>query len=261
MVWLTAIVAFGTLCLTVAAFFQYLTAREQSSAAREQAGTAREQAALMQRQLNTMNEQAKSMEEQTNSLKESVAHQKESIGQTGTLIKQQQEALSYGQRSTRAAEHGVDLAAQSMRYGDAAYVGIATVAMDTVGEKIRARLKIINSGNTPADNVVSYCHLTVRNRPLPLFTLADAKKDIEDERASRTQIPPNGGVIFQDLFSATRLSEKVSRLLNESDDRVFVWGMVTYDDVFGRRRWTKFCFEQVAGSRDLENCSNNNEAN
>jgi multidrug efflux pump subunit AcrA (membrane-fusion protein) len=253
MVVATVLVAFGTLCLAVAAGFQYLTAREQSTAAREQAGTAKEQANVMQRQLNTMQDQANSMRAQTNTLNESLAETRKSVNAA-------EKQADTSEASAKAAQQSVQVAAESMRYGQAAYVTLqlATAGAFNVNAPVAASVKFFNSGQTPAYDVSFRGYMDFRNEPVPVpmpFPPLTNK-----QVASKGILPANTPVSHMFVMTA-KLTEADLQIISRQEYKLYVWGQVTYRDIFKRNRWLRFCLVHKFGTGQFVPCENNNEAN
>jgi hypothetical protein len=232
MVWLTAIVAFATLCLAVAALFQYLTARQQSKAAIEQAGTVKEQANVMQRQLNTMQDQANSAREQTNTLGQSLGETRKSVNAA-----ERQASASMVQANT--ARQAVEVSTRSLQMEQRPIVVVSFINLkDDVkaGEKTSATVAIVNTGRTPAvkAQIVHHIGFALGQEPPPV------SGPEPPEEPSVAVLAPN--VVFpNDVMTEHAITDQEFNGLTIAKYRVFVWGQITYDDLFGNHYRTEFC--------------------
>jgi vacuolar-type H+-ATPase subunit D/Vma8 len=190
MVWLTGIVAFGTVCLGVASLFQYLAARQQANTARELAITAREQSNVMQRQLNTMEDQANSMKAQTNTLNDSLTETRKSV----SAAEKQAEAsmsqaatsgkiVAQNERMVKAAETQASAAKTTTNINSQIIVGLQPILISlNQNGQIATEIHMSNTSNF----TVSIRSLTVKYvftkeaRATVVFTADDVNLDSFD---------------------------------------------------------------------------------
>jgi hypothetical protein len=243
MVWTTAIVAFGTLCLAVAAIFQYLTARKQGETAAEQLRVVKEQSGIMQGQLNTM--------------QESVDRQTRAIEQTQTLIDQQKEALGYARQGAGAASSQAEISDRSMRFGETAYITEQNSRVEPLraGDKVKAEVTFVNAGNTPAYNATVEFHMHPLKEPV-----TQLPKINRTGKSSRVVIGPR--VVWQIKPVTTGpMVEADMPLIESGIYRYYVWGVIRYTDIFNNNRWTRFCLVQNRDDKSLlDACPFGNEA-
>lgn len=159
----------------------------------------------------------------------------------------------------KAMQCGLSDTRKAVQYSETAYVAVkdASLTQFEVGKKIAAGLTFVNAGNTPAYNERSYCYIELRDKPLPP-NLTDFQ-DIGEEPSMHI-IPPNGGVRHQLVETEVVLTDQMRGLVEQGRYQTYVWGIVTYEDIFGREHWTKFCLVQYKNSARLDGCGNNNEA-
>lgn len=237
MVVATVLVAFGTLCLAVAAFLQYMTAREQSRASAEQAAVAREQAKLMQGQLNAMVEQASSMKDQTQSFKNSVV---EATKTTAAAI----ESAKAGQRSAAAAEAAVAQGRDLFRQDQRPYMWLTDhhdeprcvqEGNGTSGECLLVwDWHFTNFGRSPALDVRIAGRLAVGP------TASAAKRNFDFFPIDGAPTPTNKDG-FSTAFWPIRITlEKFDQLMN-ADNSIVLYGRISYSDAYGSRYESRFC--------------------
>lgn len=106
---------------------------------KEQSDTFKTHSGAMAMQINAMEGQLTAMQDQAQSMRDS-------LGQTSSLITQ-------NERAVIAAEQSIEIAQENTIYAQRAYVMVtSTEAIHIIGPDI-LRLKIENSGNTPANDV------------------------------------------------------------------------------------------------------------
>jgi predicted nucleic acid-binding Zn-ribbon protein len=111
MVWMTSVVAFGTLCLAVAGVFQYLTIREQGKTAAQQLVVIKEQSNVMRDQLTEIHDQANSLRQQTLTLTDSLT-------ETQRLVRQNDQGVKAAQDQARASILSITAALASVKLSE-----------------------------------------------------------------------------------------------------------------------------------------------
>lgn len=253
----TALVAVGTLCLTIAGGFQYLTAREQSKAATEQSRTAKEQASLMKKQLDTMREQSESMKAQTQIQTDSLAATKQIAEQNERSIRASEIQARASQQAVFAAQRAANAAEGSMFAGQSAYIVAKGVGINDVilGTTPIVTIAFTNAGNTPATNVHFGGRIAFRDRPVfeempsepdsaPAGMTFGYRNATED---ATVVIGPNVEVNSR-ITSPYPVDQQTMDLFNQRKLRLYVWGTVTYDDVFGFHHATQYCYGLLSGA-------------
>jgi len=224
--------AFGTLFYAAVAVFQYRMMREQAETTKAQLKAMQEQSSTIQGQLNVMQDQA-------NSMRDSVSQQRKSVGQTETLIDQQQEALSYGQRSALASEQGVRQGRDALRLEQRPIVTVTWMRLKSdvkVGEKATIIIAIKNTGRTPAIKTRWLRTLGFGRGQEPPFV----PPMVFDEQPSLAVLSPEVEISNELLSDHPVTSDEMERLVAEHY-RLFAWGTLTYEDLFGRKYKTEFC--------------------
>jgi len=116
---------------------------------KEQSSTLKTHSVAMAKQITAMEAQLTAMQDQAESMRDSLT-------ETRNLVIQ-------NERSVKAAEEGVSVARQNMNYAQRAYVtvtdGVVTLG---VGGTDRFRMRVENSGNTPAYSVQVEAEIEVR---------------------------------------------------------------------------------------------------
>lgn len=120
------------------------------------------------------------------------------------------------------------------------------------GEPIKCGLVIKNSGNTPAKRVeYSIVVQTLKCPEEPTIKESTGKKDItllQPNMTISTSYPPITGVSKMDI-------EKLEKEI----DRLYMYGIVRYEDIFNIEHWTKFCLYLSPNLTTFSLCQNNNE--
>jgi hypothetical protein len=119
-----------------------------------------------------------------------------------------------------------------------------------VGERAAAKVLFTNTGKTPAQETVTLTWIVI-SKPTPKEKLE--RTDIS-ERSSGTHAP---GVEYEaDIETQDALTrEEVDALISDSY-RLYVYGTISYDDVFGHHWTDDFClFNRPAETTYLVTCS------
>ncbi len=106
-----------------------------------------------------------------------------------------------------------------------------------IGGRPTADIVVKNTGLTPATNVISWAGIWVGNFPLQA-QLSRANSEFM-KSASRRSAGPGATFSIAPVWSET-LTEQHMRMLRNGTAAVFVWGEITYVDVFGQKRITSF---------------------
>ena len=137
-----------------------------------------------------------------------------------------------------------------MVYSQAAYLMETDVRFGDyeLGQPFAAAVEFTNHGLTPAYDVRLYAHLTYEETPFR-FTHERAKDISDMPYEVHTHVTgPNG--INSQMFAhkADALTREMCEF--ERTNPLHFWGLVTYTDIFGRERWTEFCYRKlIAGQR------------
>lgn len=132
-----------------------------------------------------------------------------------------------------------------------AYIDVSPVSMSGphINQIFRANIRATNRGQTPARDVVCVFGVCVRDFPLkePLENI-DAVKSIT--KPSRSVLGGNGG--YSDYYPQTwgPITETELNALMSGKKAIWVFGRVTYRDVFGGEQWTEYRF-MTGGDRGI----------
>lgn len=127
----------------------------------------------------------------------------------------------------------------------------------TTGEQPIATVVIFNTGNTPAQNVT-------------MTTLIEGVDASKPEPDPRKIVPPANprsvGVIQREVdistevSSSTVLTDELIHRVNQGQLRLYVWGLVKYEDMFGKPHRAGFCAVLKPGTTTFDMCSGGNFA-
>jgi hypothetical protein len=170
--------------------------------------------------------------------------------------------------SAIAAKNAVELADRTAERQLRAYISIKSISLSLVGTAAHSDVKIKNSGQTPANNlvvrgIISTGQEISQNRNLPAYF---------------GNSPSNFGIVGLDVSKATNilgqgediefsifvgaLSKKPppKSPLSAFPSRLFVIGAVYYTDIFGKQRYSRFCNYFVSAAKNGY-CAEHNDAN
>lgn len=166
--------------------------------------------------------------------------------------------FSFGQ--WRAMQKSLEQAEQSMKYGQAAYLVVEAVRFGGaphLGGRIEVTLNVLNAGNTPAYDVQTWSHITYETKDFA-FTHEEAKAN------SRYPVPiilgPHQSSDIETISADLSHNEEQRRTAARGKFLHF-WGLITYRDIFNRKRWTEFCFIGRTGTNRFHITGENNKGN
>jgi hypothetical protein len=165
------------------------------------------------------------------------------------IMRQQWQAMQEGLAETRKA----------MRYGQSAYITVQGIEITqfVVGQPIEVTVIFTNSGITPAYDVNFYSRGGPRSDPFT-FSASDIVNDAFQHGVfSQGILAPHGGTTKQIFGSRFPLDEQGIELIRTKP--YHAWGVVFYQDIFKRDRWTQFCYRWRPDIRVFEICADCNK--
>jgi hypothetical protein len=117
---------------------------------------------------------------------------------------------------------------------------------------VLAQINFVNRGSTPAKNLMVQAEAAFREQPLP----DEAPITASQRPGARGSAPKDE--LYVVAAAIPPLSEEKVKLLNKDMLRLYVWGTITYEDVFNKKHTTRFCFVSRAAVTTFQVCHNNN---
>jgi hypothetical protein len=150
---------------------------------------------------------------------------------------------------------------RTIEIGNRAYVSVdkgSLLKELKVGEPVNATVNFVNKGNTPA--------LKVKTRGSIGFTADQISEpmqpipgDVNDPQS--TAVIAKDGAMYAGFEGAVPLDEQGMELFNQKKLRLYIWGVIEYEDMFGKPHKTSFCFTHPPEPGiSLEVCPINNTA-
>jgi hypothetical protein len=216
---------------------------------------------VMRRQLRELREGRRQTDALIKRAIEQSSAMRESAEQTDRLIEQAIEQANTAAEQARAANmaacaaktssenfaqvanssvQNIHLVQEAMHLEQRAWVFVTETRASElqVGKPLSITIGFKNTGRTPARNVQIAAHL----EPLPKGQIPDPKLD---KTQSRGVIPPNG-TLFVTMSSGRKHAEGVTEqgleAITSGELVIWVYGTVTYDDIFETRQATMFCY-------------------
>lgn len=216
---------------------------------------------VMRRQLREMREARRQTDALIKRAIEQSSALKDSAEQTDRLIEQAIEQANHAAEQAKAANmaacaaktstesfiqvanvsvQNIQLAQQAMHLEQRAWVFVTETRASElqVGQPLSITIGFKNTGRTPARNVQIAAHL----EPLPKGQVPDPQLD---KTQSRGVIPPNG-TIFVVISTGRKHAEGVTeqglKAITSGELVIWVYGTITYDDIFETRQATMFCY-------------------
>ncbi|HEV8427563.1 MAG TPA: hypothetical protein VGQ41_06595 [Pyrinomonadaceae bacterium] len=166
----------------------------------------------------------------------------EVMGQQRVEIEKQAGYMLESLKSTR--EHTI----HTLR----AYVNIRLVVPDFPKQIL---MEIVNFGQTPAHNV-QFAHMIAVK---PFQEIPEASPESVDWVIPGVPLAPTMSIEKPLLLG--KISEADMAKLHDPQYRLFVWGVIRYEDVFYKTRYTRFSAFYVPLTRKIGTCSKGNDAN
>jgi hypothetical protein len=128
--------------------------------------------------------------------------------------------------------------AQQMRAYLAVNIGFALFQERSKGLRFEGKPLLVNTGHTPAKKVSFRASATILAAPLPDDFAFPLTTEIKSTATIGAGQNANLSAIVDDFVEDGEVDDiKVGR----TGKCLFVWGIVTYEDIFGESHFTKFC--------------------
>ena len=140
----------------------------------------------------------------------------------------------------------------SMKLDQRAWVGVITIDGKFEINMVQVNIKIKNTGKTPAKNVTieSIPQVIDTNIVTPNFA---NYKNIIDER--HVVFPQQEIICVRGLIPSKEIFDDVKN----GGKRLYIHGIIHYDDIFGIHHWATFCYYYIPGEKDYTNYKEHND--
>jgi len=171
-----------------------------------------------------------------------------------------EDGLKRSDASIELSRQSIGFAEQSSIYSQRAYVVAKIRDIGGFDESLQFRLRIENSGNTPANDVTVLYSFGLREEPPHKETEGQVVYDIgftETERLGL--IAPNSGyhvISTPETFFQIGEAER----FGQGELTFYCWGRIVYEDIFNQKRHTDFCFYQSQKRQQGYPCKHGNYA-
>jgi hypothetical protein len=223
-----------------------------ASIAKRQADLMSQQRDVMIQQVNASQRQTEEMGRQTNTFNDTLNEARKSANAAEAQAKS-------SEASVGAAWESVQVSHRSLEFSNKAYITVqgANYGTLTLGGRVVSAITFVNAGNTPAYDVLIETYIDLRDKPLPDKM---PRPNIASGGFSKSIVPPKGTFDISPAMKGAIDQSQLDALNNETKS-VYVWGMITYKDIFKQSRWLKFCGTNQLKTDKIIPCSNNNDAN
>jgi hypothetical protein len=185
-----------------------------------------------------MEKQSSTMKGQLEAIQKQAEFMESSLAETRKLVEQ-------NERAVKAAEANVKIVEQTAVYANRAYL-VAKIAGTSVDStRLQFRLRIENTGNTPANNVrIGYSYGL---RTEPPYNAADERVVAFDADFPQWE---SLGLIASNSEATVNTGKSGPFTGPEAQDwklgklKFYCWGRIVYKDIFQYQRYTDFCFCQ-----------------
>jgi hypothetical protein len=182
--------------------------------------------------------QTQSMSQQADSLAKSAYHLGESANATHRSASAMERIAEKIAASTEAATASVSAINKQMRAYLFVVVGSGAFQDRASNLKFAAAPTLVNAGNTPAYKVAYRAKTAILPIPIP----NDFTFPLPEEPVGGTPLGPHQNATLNAIADDFCPDEEVEDIKVGAKGKVlYVWGVVTYKDVFGDSHVTKFC--------------------
>jgi hypothetical protein len=214
-----------------------------------------QQLTVAQDQLDQMEDLSDHVEKTIESLQKQAAAAEKTTLDFSDLIRQSIEATN---RQADAAQKAAEVAINGQIALDRPWVGIESVASDTLAPNQTFALKAIirNSGRSPALNVRAI-----------MYTAAPAAKDIavsniaECDNCRQPIILPNGTLTYDIAISGNILTKEKIEHINDGTDAIVLFGRIDYSDSADGAHTTTSCMRYAPKRMTFAACDQGNQLN
>ncbi len=272
----TVVMAVAAVLNLLVAIVYALYARYTLLAVEKQANHAGEQVDKMRAQLRTAHSQSIATLAQARFTKEMLNQTRTLVIQNADMVKNMQGQLEAANVSANASVKALDENREAAKnaerisiYAQRAYVVAKIRGKSKESDRLQFRLRIVNTGNTPANEVwVHYSHGLLTEPP--------------HKETSQKWIGTNKNIVVYDLgfeeserigliaplssYHVIETAKKGPLTSNEAQQwklgklKYYCWGRIEYDTIFDDDRFSEFCFYQSFDKPDGYQCKYGNEA-
>jgi hypothetical protein len=143
--------------------------------------------------------------------------------------------------SAKAATHSVaalkERTAKQMRAYLTVIIGGGVYQERDKNYRFEGKPIVINTGHTPARNVRHRCKAQVLPIPLP----SDFAFPLPEKEFGGTMMGPQQNNILGAIVDDFCDDAEVNDIKSANGKGLYVWGTITYEDIFGERQRTEFC--------------------
>lgn len=168
------------------------------------------------------------------------------------------------ERAIKAAEDNVETVEKTSIYANRAYVTAKIRSVTSVTKRLDTflmRLRIENSGNTPANNLVVVYGCGLKEKP-PWEKTPEGLLICDSPSPYVTRlgvVAPNDSYQVVDTPRISFESIEDFRAFEDGKLAFYCWGNIVYEDIFNEKRHTAFSFVQSAAYPNGYPCEYGNE--
>lgn len=151
-------------------------------------------------------------------------------------------AASAAQKSADVAEKSVEIMSDTAKKQLRAYLSV-TIGSGSFQDRFsKIKFEVVpsldNSGSTPAHKITYWAKSEILPVPLPDdFNFPH----VDNKFQSSFVLGPNQGISLNAIVDEYIPDSEVEEVKIGNNRRVYIWGIVSYEDVFGDSHYTKFC--------------------
>ncbi len=198
------------------------------------------------------------LEDQAQAMRETLKETKGIAEQTKVAADAATVSAKAAQDSADAAKESNRITLQTTRNDQRAWVGVSRFLGKEIkpGVEMRFGVRISNFGRTPARSVRTQTSWSALPRSTPFTPVYPPRKRSQQASASVVMPTFEGEVLAPPVI----FTESQVKALESQLSYFYVYGRITYDDVFGHPHFTTWCFYVAHDSPTMTACETYNDA-
>ena len=162
-------------------------------------------------------------------------------------------------RQNNLTESSLGIMKEQMNIENRAWVTVVDVKRDEfkIGKETEITVSFANSGHTPAHNMNGFVYGLYWDKPN--FGTSCLQSD-KDEEVSTTILGPQS-VNSQTMYTERKLTATDIELVKQGALRYYIWGYIYYNDIWGQRHFTEYCFINRIENTSFNSCESGNTMN
>lgn len=156
---------------------------------------------------------------------------------------------------TRLIQKQIENTSKQFAIENRAWVNISDASHTEfkAGEKVICKITFTNTGKSPALKMRIHAQIGIFNESEPSLPITPPREKGFSEMVLGPSIQLSNGISMSEPITEENIAA-----IKQGTAFLFVWGVITYDDILGDNHKTTFCLYNGSGTKDFNGCSDNN---